>query len=592
MTQVSEPRGVDSDRVDGGRGLWRSAVVALTVGLLVGAFAGALYGRSRPSSFQATTALSVLPDSTISTQQDQGAPTQDATSFIQSQLVVLNGSQLAEQVQKQLSLATSPNLSSVQVGQSYVVQVTATAGNRQQALATATAAGNAYAALRLRQLTSTINASIASTRAQLAAVRANLISAQNSATPNTGSTPSETALQTEYERLLSVSSALSLASSQAQRVVTVLTPAGVAAGSLSMVTKDAVGGMLAGALLGLVVLIALRRAVPRVRTIGDVAALGVPVLLPVLPRRSWWARHGRAAWRSSAGRLLAARLTGRGPGPTQPVIVVGATPGVGTSFVATSLAAALAERGPVLMVLATELVDRPRGQVLAGAPAPNPGALTTGDPVDVAELIQRARPAAIPGVWVLECDPTVPELAGALPSTRSALLADIMSAATASGWLVVVDAPALSDSDLVLDCTAGGGVATLVVGRGVSRTGEVLSAVELFDAHATHFEGVILNDTPGRFMRRRQPARDIAPVSVEQPERPPLPVDTVPAVRRPARPLRRSTRSTSPAAKAVANGRRTDPADRPTRSTSPQTTATGRVPANLLAERAHSGRRP
>ena len=111
MTQPSDIRAVDTDRIDGGgRGLWRRIVAALVVGAVLGALAGLLYGIAQPASSTATTALSVLPDSTISQSQDTGTE-QDATSFIQAQLVVLNSEQLADSVQQSLGLADRPAVS-------------------------------------------------------------------------------------------------------------------------------------------------------------------------------------------------------------------------------------------------------------------------------------------------------------------------------------------------------------------------------------------------------------------------------------------------------------------------------------------------
>jgi Mrp family chromosome partitioning ATPase len=544
MSQVYQSRGVDSDRIDGDRRTWRAMTVLLVLGLIIGGGLGGFYGKSRPASYVATVALSVLPDSAVSAQQVQGSPTIDATSFIQGQLVVLNDSQIAAQVQQQLKLVSRPAISAKQVGQSYVVQVTGTAGVRTEALDVATAAATTYAKQRAQQLAASINASIKSIAQQVSDTQKKLTAAERLTPTITALTPTETALQTTYEQLLSQSSSFKLALPQVNKVVTVLSPASINGSSLSATTKYGLAGALLGALAGLALLILVRRVTPRVRSLGDVAALGVPVLLPVLGRRSARSRRGAAGWRSSGGRLLAARLTGHAAN-AQPVIIVGATSGVGTSFVAASVAAGLAERGPVLLVLAAELVSGPRSRELMGSSLPSTAGLAPSNYAEVDDLIHRARRTVIGGVWMLPFGAEFPELSEALPSSRPALLADILHRATAAGWLVVVDAPALSESDLALECAASSGVTTLVVGRGVSRAADVLSASELFDANNIPFAGVILNDVPGK-LRRRHSAQSLQAQAAGARVEPPQQSDRTPQRgRRRAAASGRSARSMS-----------------------------------------------
>jgi Mrp family chromosome partitioning ATPase len=496
VTQLNEPRGVDSDRVDVGRRLWRAVAVSMVFGILVGAAVGDSYGRSRPVTYQATTALSVLPDSAVNAQQGQGgAPSLDAASYIQGQLVILNGTELGDQVQRQLTLAARPRVSSSEVGQTYIVQVTATAPNRQQALAVATATATAFTKQRVQQLSAAITTSLASTNAQIASVLVSLTAARAATSANAAVTPATSALQTEYQRLLSVGSGLSLALSQAAQVVTVQAPASASSAPLSTDTKDLLAGALIGALAGLAILIAGRRLNPRVRTVGDAAALGLPVLLPVLPRRHVWARFGNSTWRSSPGRLLAARLTRNESDEQRPLVIVGATRGVGTSFVAASIAASLADRCPVLLVLSADLTALPD--------APNPGANPTHlqranrhNGADIGELVANAIPSQLAGVWLLPRNSEFPRLISAVPSMRPALFKELLQRASAAGWSVIVDAPALSESDLALDCVGPQAVAALVIGRGVTRPTEVLVGAELFEAHGTPLVGAILNDVP------------------------------------------------------------------------------------------------
>ena len=357
--------------------------------------------------------------------------------------------------------------------------------------------------MRTGQLTASLTARDTQIATQLTSVQAALAAATPAAgsTP-TSVTPAQTALQTQYQTLLQDQSALQLERTQVDQVVSVLTPASSAnPGTLSGTASSALVGALLGAVVGLVVLGVVRRVAPRVRSVGDLSSLGVPVLLPVLPTRQRRAARGPNAWRSNAGRLLAARLAGRGTARKTPLIVVGATPGVGASHVAASLSAGMAERGPLLLVLASELVHGSDARTLTGLSATD--VATDGLGTGSVDAIKSAVQCEIPGVWVLPCGDEVAAAAGPLPSKRIELLTDILRRATSAGWQVVVDAPALSESDIAIDCAAGPGMAVLVVARGVSRPADVVSASELFDAQGSRFVGAILNDLPGWWSRRR-----------------------------------------------------------------------------------------
>ena len=488
-----------SDRSDGW-GLWRSTLAALVAGLLLGGIIGAAYGGSRAASFSAVTSLSVLPDSSVIGQVSAGtsAPTQDATDFIQSQLIVLNGGPLRARVRQQLKLAGDPALSSTQVGQTYVVQLVATADQKATALAEAKAGGEAYAALRRGQLGDDVNAAIRSVRAQVTSVGGSLLTRR-------GTVGAEgSALQDEYERLLAVSSALELAKGQAARAVTVVTPAGIQSGGLSRAAKDGVGGALLGALIGLALLLLRRRLVPRIRSTGDVTALGLPALLPSLPKLSG------SPTTSTRGRLLASRIAGATlqDGKLAPVVVVGATRSVGVSFVVATLAHQLAERVPVLVLPAAE-IGRGKG--------PLPSALATSA-VDAQELLAKVVPSAVPGVSVLPLASNDPE---DLRRFRSALSTGLLQAAAEQGWLVLVDAPPLDASDVALDCaaSAAAGVAGVVVARRFT-TGpaDLEGAADLFDSRGLALTGIIVNEVP-RGRAGRSPLVAPAPTGGSTPDR-------------------------------------------------------------------------
>lgn len=479
MTDLREPRPVDGDLVDVGRSGWRTAAGWLLIGLLVGGLLGALIGLSRPSTASASTSLSVLPDPSVdSSASNTNTPNQDATSYIQTQLVILGSDRLTTQVQRALGLAAKPDVTATEVGQTYVIRLTAVSSSAGRAAAIVSTLGAQYKAQRERELTSSVAASTASTDKQLAVVSKALGGARTGAAQSGNLSPSQIALQTEYERLLSVRSRLALTQSQVGSLVMVLSPPSNSGGGISPTEKYLLAGALIGALLGLGSAIVARRALPRVRAIGDLAALNAEVLLPIVPRRPLLGRRGGVARPSTAARLLAARL-GDFSAKRVPLIVFGATPEVGASFVAESLALALAERAQVLLVR-SEAVTRPRH-----------GSETVSDLADAVE------PTALPGVWSLgEAQGLAATPVGRGALAASALVRPLKQAA-ADGWTVVVDAGALSESDLALQCMIAGGSATLVVGRGRTRPVDVLGAVDLLAARGLPLAGVVLNDLPG-----------------------------------------------------------------------------------------------
>ena len=311
---VIEPRQVDSGRVDEGGRQWPIVLAVLIIGLVIGGLVGGVYGATRPTSYEASTALSVQPDPTIDvTSQNSNqnsTPTLDASAYIQSQLVIINGAQLADRVRDAENLPSRPDVTATQVGQTYVVDITASAASKSRAAAIARETGTQYIAERSSLLRAEIKSLLTSTSQQLKGVAASL-TAQRSRSTTSPLTPSQTALQTEYERLLSVRSTLNAVSAQASQVVTVVSPARATDSSLSSTEKDLLGGAVIGAILALIVFLTLRRTVHRVRSVADLAALDVPVILPVQPKRSLRQARKREFWKSPQARLLAARCSPR-----------------------------------------------------------------------------------------------------------------------------------------------------------------------------------------------------------------------------------------------------------------------------------------
>lgn len=489
-TRQIELRQIDSGRVDDGYRQWPRLLLTLLIGLLVGALVGGLYGASRPATHEASTALSVQPDPTIDiTSQNNNqnsTPTLDATAYIQSQLVILNGRQLVDQVQTALSLPAKPTVTATQVGQTYVVEIVADAASEKRAAAIARETGARYIAIRTGQLRTEVNGLLTSTNQQLTGVSKSLAASQRGRSTTAALTPSQTALQTEYERLLSVRSTLNALLQQSNRVVTVVSPARATSAALSETVKDTLGGALLGAVLALVIFFIARRSRHRVRSLADLAALDVPVVLPVLPKPTLSQLRRGDVRTGTETRVLAARLIAEAGVERRPLVFVGTDSGAGTTSVAESVAAALGSTGPVLLVRAGDesSVDAwATVDVDSSVPAPTHAGVVR---------------STIPGVW-LPGDTGID--AGSSPGHR---LVQLLDEAALLGWQVVVDAGSVSTSDVATRCARAGAALVLVVDRGRATPSAVLSATELFEATGSSMIGAVLNDPAGVVGRRLQ----------------------------------------------------------------------------------------
>ena len=482
-TRQVELRQIDSGRVDDGNRQWPKVLLTLLIGVLVGALVGGIYGATRPATHEASTALSVQPDPTIDiTSQNNNqnsTPTLDATAYIQSQLVILNGRQLVDQVQSALSLPAKPTVTATQVGQTYVVEIVADAASEKRAAAIARETGARYIAIRTGQLRTEVNGLLTSTNQQLAGVSKSLAASQRGRTSTAALTPSQTALQTEYERLLSVRSTLNALLQQSDRVVTVVSPARATSATLSETNKDLLGGALLGAVLALVIFFIVRRSRHRVRSLADLAALDVPVVLPVLPKPALAQLRRGEVRTGTETRVLAARLVAEAGTERRPLVFVGTDSGAGTTSVAESVAAALGGAGPVLLVRAGDesTVDAwATLDVDSSVPAPTHAGVVR---------------SSLPGVW-LPGDTGVDAEA-----SQGHRLVQLLDEAALLGWQVVVDAGSISTSDVATRCARAGAALVLVVDRGRATPSAVLAATELFEATGSSMIGAVLNDPAG-----------------------------------------------------------------------------------------------
>lgn len=480
----------DGEGADTGGRVWTGAVAITILGAVLGALIGLLVTATQAQTFQATTSLSVLPDPDLDTDDSTPAVTQDATAFVQSQLVVLNGAQLGERVRAETGVASSSSVEATQVGQTYVVSVVATARSTADALAIAQRTATDYDTIRTGQLTTRIDRLLASTDQQLATVRRSLTNADDDNSAD-APTPSQTALQSEFERLLSQRSSLAGVRAGVGDVVSVVAPPRETSAGLGAGARNALLGALIGAIVGLAAFTVARRSVRRIRTVGDLASLGLPVLLPVQSGRPI-RRQGELLRPDPPARLLAARLD---PELTtgDPVAFVGTSPDAGADRLSIAVAAALTDRGPVLYLPRT--AAGPNG----GLPWLPPLA---GRDLDAEGFAALMTSSDVPGVFCPVGPP--PGDADAPPPTRvsrTAHLAGVFRQARRHGYLVVVEPDPVTDTDLAVDCGRAGASILLVTARDATPPADVLVASELFAAQSVTLLGAVLAEPRGPVRR-------------------------------------------------------------------------------------------
>lgn len=477
----------------------RALVVWCAIGLLLGGALGFALGNSRPRTAHAEAIIAILPEASVANAALGQPDGQDATAFIQSELIVLNGRQLGAAVGKNLKLVGPPNVNASQFGLTYDVRVNATANSDAAATAVLTNLVSSYAAQRRGALTADIDRASETVGAQIDSVRQSLASS-SLAGPRTATGPTTTiaALQEEYGRLLAVNSALAGARGQLARAVTVVQPAAAVSAGLGAGTTYGVAGALLGVLAALAVLLLVRRSSTRILDVGELTDLGVPVLLPTLPpdRGGSIATAVNAAQREA--QLLSARLVA-GDEEHPALVLFGATDGAATGFTAVALAARLAERGPVLLLLTADLYGARTGARLGLSPE--------------ASGLSDLRPQDLSGAALLEFSENTfaPDLLavgagqrGRQGSTLDVLVrAGLLDAALDSGATVVIDAPPLEASSATVELARQAGGAVLVVARDRARDRDVLTTRDILAAQDVPLTGALVTHSHRRVSWRR-----------------------------------------------------------------------------------------
>lgn len=456
---------------------------SVLVGALVGGMAGIALAFGVADSSTARSVISVSPSSELF--DDVAPATDDTIAVVQSELIILNGPALRDDVGRRVGADPSVRYSASQVGSSTIVELTAEASTRAGALRAVEAVVASYSEDRETRLRDEINRAAQVLDQELARLEQDL----------TQETLGAAALQQEYGRLLAVRSGLFRAAANADQAVTVVQPPVVAGTGLSQPVRYGALGALAGALLA-VALPAF--AAPRARTgvEEDFVGAGVEPLYPEMPRHvgpiDVFADDGPHA---GAMRLLVAQLVRR-QADGRALVLVGATPGVGTSYVAAAAAVSMAERSDVLLVLAADVVEGRDGATARalGVDFAARGLTTAaGRPLTAQDVVGCMVASRVPGVSVLARGP------GSSGSATLRRLTDhgLVRACLDTGLAVVVDAPALAQSATSVDLAASAESAALVVGRGVTTRRHVEMVREVFDRQGVDLLGAVINPTGG-----------------------------------------------------------------------------------------------
>ncbi|MDH2414174.1 hypothetical protein [Nocardioides sp. CER19] len=391
-------------------------------------------------SSQRSTALLDLSSALARGSSTSGPTTDQADRFVQSQLVYLNSRGFERTV---LAISDAPagtSVSASQVGSTNVVQISATAPNRAAAVHAADAAVSAYRAHR-RQVVNQADA--------LAAAGGTVMEDARDA----GAKPT-----TSRPLVLGV-------------------------------------GLAAGVLLGLVVaalplLLARREWSEEEASDAD---SDVAVAAPALPTASEDWRDGLLERPSDdplecASRLLSARLVEQMSAP-RPLVVVGATSGVGASFVAVNLATAFARRGRTVLIAAGDVRNGTVGRWF-------------NLPPDAQSLLHVARTDAVSAVESALCETPVSNLfvLPVSPSARwdqmeQALSGSAVSLLLHAGWRVVIDCPPATQSTAVFEVSRCDPVVVLVVDRDVTTPEELTAAFDQLPGDGSAAT-VVVNERP------------------------------------------------------------------------------------------------
>jgi uncharacterized protein involved in exopolysaccharide biosynthesis len=236
-------------------------VVAASV--LFGAV-GWYWERAQPPSYTASALVRLAPDPVLP-DGTQPNPTDINDRFVQSELLSITADAAQVEVARRTGSSAKPSIKATQIGTTDVIEISATASDRAQAVLDADAAAATYVDRRTTAAVAAVARAKAVVEGQLAevdsAIAALPVPADPSApVPNTSASRG-TALADEYARLLSVDHQIATVDPTANPPATVVDPAAQrGAASNRSPARMAVIGALIGALLAIGVAVVDQRA--------------------------------------------------------------------------------------------------------------------------------------------------------------------------------------------------------------------------------------------------------------------------------------------------------------------------------------------
>ncbi|SNT01677.1 Chromosome partitioning ATPase, Mrp family, contains Fe-S cluster [Geodermatophilus pulveris] len=491
----------DTARDPGGRpprsaraGRLRRALLGALLGALLLGLAAAVFvsGREQPVSASALVLTAPDPAGVESPGSSlSGDPAARAATYVETELVILGGAAFADQVADRLG-RQDVDLQAVQVGESNVLELTATAEDRGAALLQAQTAAEVYIDDREQRLVDRADQQLAAVEGQIAATDTALRElgqpAQSGFDPQTRQ---RDALSERYAEQLAARDDLQRAVADAPQVadlVQAATPAppGLVPTGVLLVLSAAV----VGAVLGAAAPIVLGSLGGRVRDEADLAATGAPVLSPPLPGARLAAR--RAGSLERAVQLQALRLTG-GPAARGSLAVLAATSGAGATFTAVQHARLAARRGRTLLICAHSGSEEALGE-LGVDPRHLPAVDLTpadGRPVPADVLARAAQPTAVPDLFIVSPGP---HPGHETVDLGRSLAGGLVPSAVASGWAVVVDTPPLDRSDLGVQAARQCAETVLVTAAWRSTVEEVERSLDALQAAGVDVAGVVLTN--------------------------------------------------------------------------------------------------
>jgi Mrp family chromosome partitioning ATPase len=492
----------EATRHDGGRSArgtrarWRRSLVTAAAGAVVLGVVGGVVAATLDRDVSASSLVLTSPDpSAVENPVDPGAVGDENarnSTYLETELVYLSGADLAGATATALGGGT-PRLTAARVGDSNVVEITATAATAGAAREQAQSATDIYVEGRRQRLADRITTQLTALETQITQTTDELTDLDASVVQTTAQQQQSQTLRTRYADQLAVRDTLQRAQADVPRVASVVQNATVRAGAgLPPFVWGALLGALLGGLVGAAAPLVLRTADGRLRDEHDLDDLAVPVLVPAVPAAGESRRRGGGDV-ARAVQLQALQLPS-GPTDGGSLAVLAGSSGVGASFVATQHAVHAARGGTTLLVCAAGI--GPDAHEL-GVDDDGPGAasLTVGRDGRVSEdrLGEIVQDTGVPDLWVLG-----PGEAEEGPRVPDAVLVAVVAAASRLGWRVVVDTPPLDTSDTGVRVTRVCDRSVLVVAGGRTQVDEVGTTLEVLRSAGATPSAVLVNHLPRR----------------------------------------------------------------------------------------------